>query len=64
MLHPGNADCIRQPATLQILPGHTLQDLLLILVQAHGKGGLDTNNLHLVYFYLGHAELLRESESK
>lgn len=51
-------------ATLQILPGYTLQDLLLILIQAHGEGGLDTDNLDLVYLNLGHAELLIEKESK
>lgn len=51
-------------ATLQILPGYTLQDLLLILIQAHSEGGLDTNNLDLVYLDLGHAELLTEKESE
>ena len=41
-----------------LTPGYTLQDLLLILIQAHGKGGLDTNNLDFVYLDLGHTELI------
>lgn len=64
MHHPRRAGCSGQLATLQFLPGYTLQDLLLILVQAHGEGGLDTDNLDLVYFYLGHADLLIEKESE
>lgn len=44
-----------------LTPGYTLQDLLLILIQAHGKGGLDTNNLDFVYLDLGHTELLIET---
>lgn len=64
MHHPRSADCSRRLATLQFLPGYTLQDLLLILVKAHGEGGLETDNLHLVYFYLGHADLLIEKEFK
>ena len=63
MHHPRSADCSGQQATLQFLPGYTLQDLLLILVQAHGERGLETDNLDLVYFYLGHADLLIERES-
>lgn len=66
MHHPRSADCSGQPAaaTLQFLPGYTLQDLLLILVQAHSEGRLETDNLDLVYFYLGHADLLMEKESE
>lgn len=64
MHHPRSTDCSGLPATLQFLPGYTLQDLLLILVQAHGEGGLETDNLDLVYFYLGHTDLLVEKKSE
>lgn len=62
----GSSQCqeITVPAFVahrDLTPGYTLQDLLLILVQAHSKGGLDTNDLDFVYFYLGHTDLLIET---
>lgn len=52
-------DAPSQLLWLQVPPGYALQDLLLILVQAHGEGGLDPDDLHLVHFDLGHTDLLK-----
>ena len=46
------------------LPDHTLQDLPLVLVQAHGKGAaIRADDLHLVHFDLRRGNLERASGS-
>lgn len=44
-----------------LAPCDALQDFLLILIQAHSEGTVDPNDLDLVRFYLGHADLLIEA---